>query len=427
MKTISLFLYPFIFIFTGNTSECNNQVNSDDYHCDVSTKPSTSIFEDSGSKDLKVLMRVVGWDLNGSNTNYYYFAYGDDSNREPLLNIKYTSLGRNEFFMYAADANDHQHFSAKKSKADCGSTCQVMQNKTDIGDITYLKSEKSVTLRTSEEEIQANVGSLHPTIEVSFIDSERSRVALVTNKNWGSVIKLFIKNSLSSKQKKLVMCQSVIVMSLVSDLHCDMPLIASITTLGNVHSDLHPTTLQTRTAPWNRHNSTLLIRAAGYSMVKNLVYFEILARGCAVTTFECTPKRNTRGIVRLVAKDWQRNVLFTADQLPEDILAIYSNNGNLLGYQLENRFIDRQGREYLSILRCSDPHPRLSNPRHYYISRPRKMIARIAYFRHHTEICADFTDTKLLEIASILTFAIKKNSTTYKLDKTPLPVINCVY
>ena len=108
-----------------------------------------------------------------------------------------------------------------------------------------------------------------------------------------------------------------------------------------------------KTAFYSSFISKLYIRAAGYSRIKNRVYFDVFLdkSSYVIHTVECTPRDNQRGIVKHVIKGQWSNTLWTAVQLPGDIFAFYSIQNNLIGYQWKNLIFNSWHKEVLYIIK----------------------------------------------------------------------------
>ena len=182
------------------------------------------------------------------------------------------------------------------------------------------------------------------------------------------------------------------------------------------------------------------IRAAGYSRIKNLVYFDVFSEpsNFVIHTVECTPRDNQRGIVKLVIKGEWNNILWTAVQFPNDIFAFYLNNNDLLGYQWKNLIFNKGHKEVMHIVKQhqtykakfeQDPSQQVKfaifDNNKLLVAIINKDINCVSIFRPDERTKNPCKDT--LELICAIPLAVKISSAVYKLDEYPLPEITYHY
>ena len=183
----------------------------------------------------------------------------------------------------------------------------------------------------------------------------------------------------------------------------------------------------------------LYIRAAGYSPIDNLVYLDVFlcSNKHVIHTVECIPRRNQQGIVKLVVKSQWNDVACTAVQFPEDILAFYSRDRNLLGYQWKNIIFDYRNKEVMHIEKAYKTYkakyqqkPSLQ-VKFNILDNTNSLVAIIAkefdcmhIYRSEKrlEISLSF-----LEIVFAIPLAVNMHSAAYKMDEWPIPEITYQY
>ena len=317
---------------------------------------------------------------------------------------------------------------------------QVTHNTINIGKISQFKkvSNQNILLSTNSTIHEQNSKPGNTDI-FQYYDESKTEVASITN-DMRPLVKLEMCKKLSANEKKLLLCCAMNQAQVVYTIHKRIPQILPISITTCSCPLCEECRHQRKSAIYRGLLEKLYVRAAGYSRIKNLVYFDVFPDPLTfvIHTVECTPRDNQRGIVKLVINDDCNDTLWTAVQFPGDIFAFYTRTNNLLGYQWKNLIFDDRKQKVMSIEKRHSMHQarfeqgfsqRISfdilDNKNSLVAIISKDINCTSIFRPRER--AETNQMCMLERIFAIPLAVKMYSGAYKMDEWPLPEITYHY
>ena len=274
---------------------------------------------------------------------------------------------------------------------------------------------------------------------LKYLDSFGTEIAITSN-DMQPLVELKIFTTFSADMKKLVLCCSIIRAHLLFKIHTRAPRILTVSTVTCNCSRCEQCVEHKESHIAYSFLESLCIRAAGYNSLKNLVYVDVFRKIQlnVILTVECTPRKDQQGIVKLVGKSPWNHLLWTAVQFPEDILAFYSKDNQLLGYQERDAIKDSLGNKVMHIKRESYTHKFgfEQQPSQYVrfaiCDHTDSLVAMIGknvncVFVYRNSARVRRAQPSLLELAFAVPLAVKLSSSEYHMDEWPLPEITYHY
>lgn len=179
----------------------------------------------------------------------------------------------------------------------------------------------------------------------------------------------------------------------------------------------------------------IILKAAGHNTRLNLMYLIVRERqnGLTFMTLECTPTEYGCRVAKVVAKDMEGKILFTAIKFPEDhCLAIYSSENDLLAFESNGQVCDARGEVLLEISRHifrRDSGRRHLEREHFFVNvMADHNIGLITSDHGHVRIGNKVTiEPKSWHAAVVLSYAAILHSEVYELDLLPIPEVTYLY
>ena len=399
----------------------------------IANKPrNDSVFETA--EDVNILLRAVGWSASESKT-IYYFGYSI-SDGQILLIAKDLYIPTVVYHQTVFDNQGNSVFSAKAEFKPDATTYHLTDNSGNIGKILHCRQSNAITLVSSQTTINAVKGEIGST---KYMDSSE---ALIANSKVydDAIVELKIDQGLNSAERKLIFCTFLIQARILYKITYSIPSIFAVYLAICDCSRCQHSSSQTGVSQLLTTDKTY-IRPAGYSSKTNLIYFEKFkeAGGAVLFTIECTPRKDLKGFVKLVAKDPWNETIFSAVHFSDrNILAFYSRQNNLLGYLWNSAILDRENRQIMSVVSVFQ-QPKNREDRYAELGRKFKILDKqgrmtailsrngslVRIYRDYRRI--QNTGTTPVELATITFFAIKIYCEVYKLENVPLPEITYRY
>ena len=402
----------------------------------IEHKPYKQSIFDTVDKDVSVFIRVAGWSLNGIGN--FCLVFNSSSPHDVLLVVHHFKI-REKWLTKIFDMDGNEQAVATGESNQNGFCSQVTHNKIQLGQIFWpkQKTDPSVLESTTSTiyEAQSKTGR-----HVIFKYSSKFKTVATIGQHMGLLVKLEITKETTADEKKLLLYCAISRSQVVYTIHKRIPTILPISFVSCNCAFCEECTHTGRSSIFRSLSKQVFIRAAGYSRIKNLVYFDVFSDpiNFVIHTVECTPRENQKGVVKLVIKGQWSNTLWTAVQFPEDIFAFYSKDDKLLGYQWKNMIFNAQNQEVMHIETQSYTHKaqfQQDSPpevKMAIIDNNNLLVAIInedinctSIFRPRARIGMAYGDLLVLTFA--IPLAVKMNSVIYKMDKAPLPEISYHY
>ena len=395
-----------------------------------------SIFE-TVDKDVSIFIRAAGWIKKGNGNFYFVFEFSPP--HEILFIVNYYKV-KDKWLMKIVDRDGNEQALATGESLKNDLYWQVTHNTSQIGDFSLSKqvADQNV-LQSCNNTIHEKYSKLGDTGIFQYFDESNTEVAHISH-DMGPLVKLELKKNLMADEKKILLCCAINRAQAVYTIHMRIPRILPISII-TCNCDLcEKCKGKGGSAIFHSFSKNLFIRAAGYSRIKNLVYFDAFfeTSSYVIHTVECTPRDNQRGIVKLVVKDEWNKVLWTAVQFPQDIFAFYSKKNDLLGYQWKNTIFNSQNQEVMRV-------ETQNYTRHARFQQKPLQMVKFAIFDNNNLLVAviskdinctniyrprariEIARKNMLEVVIAIPLAVKINSAVYKIDEWSLPEITYHY
>ena len=397
-----------------------------------------SIFE-TFDNDVSLFIRAAGW-IYGKD-GCFYIIFNSLSPCDVVFMVHYFKV-TNKWMMRMVDRDGNkQAVAIGQGGTGSGWHSQVTHNTINIGKICLFKPGTGQSaLQTINGTIYEKPGKQGNALLLQYFDESKAEVARISG-DIQPFVKLQIRKKLSTDEKRLILCCAINRAQAVYTINKRIPRILPISII-TCDCDLCQE-CRNRERSYNSVHSfseKLFIKAAGYSRVNNLVYYDVFVEPSSyvIHTVECTPRDKQQGIVRILVKDKRNNVLSTTVQFRKDIFAFYSMKNNLLGYQWKNLIFNAQNQQVMHIQK------QIYTQKVRYQQEPSQkvkfaiydnndlLVAIISEDIHCMHIYNPKERTKIanrsiLELVCAIPLAVKINSVVCKMDEWPLPEITYHY
>ena len=401
----------------------------------IEHKPYKQSIFDPSDKDVSVFIRAAGWMMKEDGN--FYLVFSSSPPHDVLLMVNYLKV-KGKWLMKIVDSDGNKQAIAHGENSGNEFYWLVHHNTIQIGQI-YLS--KQVTAQSTLQSKNSKIferSSKQGEIQIfQYFDESNAEVADISF-DAGPLVKLEIRGRLTADEKKLVLVCALNRAQVIYTIYKRIPKIVTISSTTCNCTLCEECKNKTGNPDHRSFLENLYIRAAGYSRIKNLVYFDVFSEPFVIHTVECTPRDNQRGIVKLVVKDTRNNVLWTAVQLPRDIFAFYSKENDLVGYQWKNKIFNAQNQEvmhikqqaYMQKTRFQQESSQkvkfeIVDNNNTLLSNIDKDINCTNIYRPRARVAMAYQS--ILERIFAIPLAVKINSAVYKLDEWPLPEITYHY
>ena len=392
----------------------------------IECKPAFDTFEEAST----VLVRTAGSDKSGKSFLYHVF---NSSTPHHIFFMAHFVKHEGGWKLEIVDTDGNQQVVATRSQFGSHVHWNITNDSASIGDIFYFKQKgKQSRLQCPGKTIDESKCRPKNSFVLTYEDPAKTRLAEISNEV-PPIVTLRLLQTLSPDERKLLLCQTLILSQFLYKINKNVPQIFAISSTTGSRA-LSEQCVKIKTSSIFRNFvSKLYVRAVGYSRIKNIVYFNVFAseNGSVSFTVECTPKKDQQGVVKLVVRGQWNDVICTAVEFPGNTLAFYSRDKNLLGCQWKNEIRNGAKKKIMRIEKnCNKYESKHSPTAQFSICDSRNsLVAIIGKEANCTSIYRPQSRLKysLLEVVFAIPLAVKINSAVYKMDEWPLPEITYRY